>query len=213
MLQKVSFPVGGTEVIGILHLPEKDTVGGVIEMGGGEIEHGAYVCEALAAAGVAALRFAFRIRPRGGRTVDPLAGLADAAAAVRLLRAHPAIPQRIGAVGHSFGGVVAALVAGRDSRIRAAALLAAPAERPQLGAIRPPAELSHTRARVLLVSAGADERVAPGDAERYASVLRQAGVAHRVVTIEGADHLFSAAADRTRMLGELTDWMRSALAG
>lgn len=212
MLQRVSFPVAGTEIEGILHLPDGETVGGVIEMGSGGIEDGAYVCEALARSGIAAVRFAFRVRPQGGRTVDPMAGLADAAAAVRLLRAHPRVPQRIGVVGHSFGGIVAALAAGRDSRIRAAALLAAPAERPQLGTIRPPAELSHTRARVLLVNAGGDERVGTEDAERYASVLRQAGVVHRLVTIEGADHLFSAPEHRTRMLAELTQWMRDALA-
>lgn len=213
MLQRVSFPVAGTDVEGILHLPEGETVGGVVEMGGGALEHGAFVCEALAAVGVAALRFAFRVRPEGGRTVDPLSGMADAAAAIRLLRAHPQIPQRLGAVGHSFGGVIAALAAGRDSRLRAAALLAAPAERPELGTLRPPAELSHTRARVLIVAAGQDERVASGEAERYAAVLRQAGVVHRLVTIEGADHLFSAPEHRKRMLAELTDWMRSSLEG
>jgi len=213
VLQSVSFRVADTDVPGILHLPDGPIVGGVVEMGGGALEDGAFVCEALAASGVAALRFAFRVRPEGGRTVDPLSGMADAAAAIRLLRAHPRIPQRVGAVGHSFGGVIAALAAGRDSRLRAAALLAAPAERPELGTIRPPAELSHTRARVLIVAAGQDERVAPGEAERYASVLRQAGVVHRLVTIEGADHLFSAAEHRQQMLTELTGWMRSALEG
>lgn len=211
MLQRVSFPVGGTEVIGVLHLPDKETLGGVIEMGGGDSEAGAFVCEALAAAGVAALRFAFRVRPQGGRTVDAPSGLADAAAAVRLLRAHSAIPQRIGAVGHSFGGVVAALVAGRDSRVRAAAIVAAPAWRPQLGSLRPAAELSRTRARVLIVQGTADERVTADDAERYAAVLRQAGVVYRLVMIEGADHLFSAPEHRIRMLQEVTDWVRSAL--
>lgn len=207
MLQRVSFPVQGTEVIGVLHLPDGGTVGGVIAMGGGDIEHGAYIREALASAGIAALGFAFRV-PR-----DTPAGLTDAAAAIRLLRAHPAVPQRIGIVGHSQGGLVAAMAAGRDSRVRAAAILAAPAERDYTGNLRPIAELSRTRARVLLVYGGADELVAPEDAERYASVLRQAGVVHRVVTIDGADHQFAAPAHRARMLEALTDWMRSALAG
>lgn len=213
MLQRVSFPAAGTEVEGILHLPDGETVGGVVEMGGGDIDDGAYVCEALATSGIAAVHFAFRVRPRGGLTVDPMAGLADAAAAIRLLRAHPRVPQRIGVVGHSFGGIVAALAAGRDSRIRAAALLATPAERPELGKLRSTAELSRTRARVLIVSGGADERVPRGDGERYASVLRQAGVVHRVVTIDAADHFFSAPEHRARMLEAVTDWMRSALAG
>src|SRR5437667_2757988 len=46
---------------------------------------------------------------------------------VRLLKAHPDVPERLAVVGFSFGGTVAALVAGRDSRIRAAVLAAAPA--------------------------------------------------------------------------------------
>ncbi len=213
MLQRVSFPVAGTEVEGILHLPDGETVGGVIEMGGGAIEHGAFVCEALAAAGIAALRFAFRVPPRGGGTVDAEAGLADAASAVRLLRAHPSIPQRIGAVGHSFGGVIAARVAGRDSRIRAAALLAAPVARPELGAIKPAAELSRTRARVLLCYGSDDERVPPAEGDRYAAVLSQARVTHRLVVIEGADHFFSAPLPRLRMLKTLTEWMRASLEG
>ncbi|MGH2449982.1 MAG: alpha/beta hydrolase family protein, partial [Candidatus Limnocylindria bacterium] len=113
MLQRVSFPVTGNEVEGVLHLPDGECAGGVIEMGGGDSEQGAYVCDALAASGVAALRFAFRIQR------DTAAGLIDAAAAIRLLRAHPAIPQRVGVVGHSQGGLVAAVAAGRDSRVRA----------------------------------------------------------------------------------------------
>lgn len=213
MLERVSFAVEGTEVEGILHVPEVETIGGVIEMGGGAMEHGAFVCEALAAAGVAALRFAFRVRPAGGKTVDAMAGLADAAAALRVLRAHPAIPQRIGLVGHSFGGVIAALAAGQESQLSAVALLAAPAERPQLGSLSPPTELSRTRAPVLLVYGSADERVPLSDGERYAAVLSQARVSHRLIVIEGSDHLFSEPAHRAQMLDALAGWMRSSLTG
>src|SRR5207248_2917767 len=62
MLQRVSFSVAGAAVEGILHLPEVETIGGVLELGGrvSDIEAGRFVCEALAAAGVAALRFAYR---------------------------------------------------------------------------------------------------------------------------------------------------------
>ena len=207
MLQRVSFRVEGTDVVGVLHLPDTGTVGGVIAVGGGESEEGAFICDALAGVGVAALRFAFRVQR------DTPAGLADAAAAVRLLRAHPAVPQRIGVVGHSQGGMVAAVAAGRDSRIRAAALLAAPADRPYAGGLRPVAEISRTRARVLVVHGGADDIIPPADAERYGLVLRQAGVVHRVIIIEGADHGFTAPEHRRRMLAELTEWLRDALAG
>ncbi|MHB8631755.1 MAG: alpha/beta hydrolase family protein [Candidatus Limnocylindria bacterium] len=209
MLQRVSFPVAGTEIEGILHLPDGPAIGGAAELGGrdSDIERGRFVCEALAAAGVAALRFAYR-------TDGDIAGnLADAAGAIRLLRAHPRIPQRVGILGHSYGGAIAAIAAGRDSRIRAAALLVPPAERDYLGATKPMAELSRTRAKVLLVGATADAVVPPEHTERYAVLLRQAGVAHRVVRIEGADHNFTLPAYRTAMLAAVTAWFRETLAG
>lgn len=208
MLQRVSFPVGGAEVEGILHLPDTVTIGGVAVLGGraSDIEGGTHVCAALAAAGVAALRFAYRIAS------DVPANLADAAGAIRLLRAHPAIPQRIGVFGHSYGAAVAGIAAGRDSRVRSAALAVPPAERDYFGTLRPMAELSRTRAKVLLVVATADAVVSPADPERYAVLLRQAGVAHRVVRVEGADHSFTLPAYRAAMLEAVTGWFRETLA-
>ncbi|HEV2251143.1 MAG TPA: prolyl oligopeptidase family serine peptidase [Candidatus Limnocylindria bacterium] len=208
MLQRVSFPVAGTAVAGILHLPDGETLGGVVELGGrvSDIEAGRFVCEALAAAGVAALRLAYRTGS------DVPGNVADAAGAIRLMRAHPAIPQRVGIAGHSYGGAIAGIVAGRDSRIRAAALIVPPAEREYFGTVRPMAELSRTRAKVLLVGATADAVVPPEHTARYAVLLRQAGVAHRVVQVEGADHDFSLPSHRTAMLDAVTAWFRETLA-
>lgn len=208
MLQRVSFPVAGTEIEGILHLPDGETLGGIAVLPGGihTIESGAYLCEAIAAAGVAALRFAHR-------SDDGLERLADTAGAIRLLRSHPAIPQRIGVVGHSYGAAIAALAAGRDSRVRSAVLIVPPAQRDYFGSIKPIAELSRTRAKVLIVSATADEVVDPGDGERYAAVLRQGGAPCRVIRIEGADHLFTQPDHRTALTSAVTAWLRETLAG
>ncbi len=208
MLQRVSFPVAGTEIEGILHLPDGETLGGVAVVGGrnGDIEAGAALCTAISEAGVAALRFAWRVPD------DIKAALADVAGAIRLLRAHPGVPQQAGIVGHSYGGAVAAIAAGRDSRLRAAVLIVPPAEREYFGALKPMAELSRTRARVLILAAGADEIVAPEDAERYAALLRQAGVTHRLVTIEGADHEFFAPEHRLQAERAVTAWLREAFA-
>ncbi len=209
MLQPVSFPVAGTEVEGVLHLPDGKTLGGVAHLPArtGLGEPGAFLCEALAAAGIAALRFDTRMPG------DVASDLADAAGAVRLLRAHPSIPQRVGISGHSYGGAIAGIVAGRDSRIRAAALLVPPAERDYFGTVKPMAELSRTRAKVLLVGATADAIVPPEHTGRYALLLRQAGVAHRVVQVDGADHGFTLPAHRTAMLEAVTSWFRQTLAG
>jgi dipeptidyl aminopeptidase/acylaminoacyl peptidase len=207
VLQRVSFPVAGTEVEGVLHLPEGETIGGVAVLPGrgGTMEHTTYLGDGLEAAGIAALRFTFRVDS------DPLAGLADAGGAVRLLRAHPAIPQRVGVLGWSFGGAVAAMAAGRDSRIRAAVLISAPASRDYFGTAKPLAEITRTRATVLLVRGAADEVVDPGDADRYAAVLTQARVRHQLVTIAGADHDFTRPAQRAEMLTAVTTWLREAL--
>ena len=209
MLQRVSFSVAGSEIEGILHLPDGETLGAVAVLGGRlrDIESGAYVCTALAAGGVAALRFPYRV------ATDVPANVADAAGAIRLLRAHPAVPQRVGIFGHSYGGAIAGIVAGRDSRIRSAALVVPPAERDYFGIVKPMAELSRTRAKVLLVGATADAVVPPDHTDRYAVLLRQAGVAHRVVKVEGADHNFTLAKYRGAMLEAVTTWFRETLAG
>ncbi len=203
----MSFPVGATELDGILHLPDGETIGGVAVLPGRmhTIDSGTFLCEAIAAAGIAALRFAHR-------GDDGLDRLADTAGAIRLLRTHPSIPQRIGVVGHSYGGAIAGLAAGRDSRIRSAVLIVPPTQRDYMGTIKPVAELSRTRAKVLIVSATADEVVDPGDSERYAAVLRQGGAPCRVIRIEGADHMFTSPEHRTALTTAVTAWLRETLA-
>ena len=98
--------------------------------------------------------------------------------------------------------------------MRAAVLAAAPAlAQPQFsawtnqGTWKPIAELSRTRARVLLVWGSRDTQVPFADAERYAAVLSQARVTHRIVTIDGADHDFEPEAARARMTEAVSAWV------
>lgn len=218
--QRIGIRVENTELDGVLHLPESSAVGGaaVLHGFGGDPDqpHIVTTCEALAAAGIAALRFAYRDHRPPRMTLAT--GLADAAGAIRVLKAHPDVPERLGVVGFSFGGTVAALVAGRDSRIRAAVLAAAPAVAgPNFaawsndGKWKPVAELSRTRARVLLVWGSRDSQVAFENAERYAAVLSQARVPNRIVTIEGGDHDFAPAGPRAKMAETVAEWLRQAL--
>ena len=171
----------------MLHLPERDAVGGAAVFGAlddaSEDTH-TMLCEALASQGVAALRFAYR-QPA---TVE--SALAEVAGAVRLLKAHPSVPERLAVVGHAEGAAVAAVAAGRDSRIAAAVLIGAPAAVADTR-WRPIAELSRTRARVLLVG---------GDGERYAPVLTQARV--RSERLDVADPGLAA---------RIAAWLRSSL--
>lgn len=215
--QRVSFVVPTGELEGVLHLPETTAIGGCVVLhgfgGSPEQPHIVATCEALATSGIAALRFAYRDSQPPRMTLD--SGLADAAGAIRLLKAHRDVPDRFGVVGFSFGGTVAAIVAGRDSRIRAAVLAAAPAmAQPHFhawtneGKWKPVAEASRTRARVLLIWGSRDTEVPFEDAERYHSVLSQARVTSRVVTIEGGDHDFQPAAARERMTATVAAWVR-----
>jgi dienelactone hydrolase len=211
--QRVGIRVENTELDGLLHLPDTTAIGGaaVLHGFGGHPDqpHIVATCEALANVGIAALRFAYRDHQPPRMTLA--SGLADAAGAIRVLKAHPDVPERLGVVGFSFGGTVAALVAGRDSRIRAVVLAAAPAQFGDDPKWKPVAELSRTRARVLLVWGSRDSQVALENAERYAAVLSQARVPNRIVTIEGADHDFSPALPRGKMTETVADWLRESL--
>ena len=212
--QRVGIRVENTELDGVMHLPDTSAIGGaaVLHGFGGDPDqpHIVATCEALANAGVAALRFAYRDHRPPRMTLA--SGLADAAGAIRVLKAHPAVPERLGVVGFSFGGAVAALVAGRDSRVRAAVLAAAPAQMGDDAKWKPLAEISRTRARVLLVWGSRDSQVPFENAERYAAVLSQARVPNSIVTIDGGDHDFAPAGPRAKMTETIADWMRDSLA-
>ena len=212
--QRVGIRVGDVELDGVLHQPETSAIGGVAVLHGfgghPDQPHIIATCDALARAGIAALRFAYRGHQPPRMTLD--SGLADAAGAIRLLKAHPDVPERLGVVGFSFGGTVAALAAGRDSRIRGAVLAAAPAQLGRDPKWKPVAELSRTRARVLLIWGSRDDQVPFENAERYSAVLSQARVPNRIVTIEGGDHDFGPAGPRAKMTETVADWMRESLA-
>ncbi len=221
-LQRVGFQVPTGELEGVLHLPDGRTIGGcaVLHGYGGHPDqpHIVATCSALAHAGIAALRFAYRDHQPPRMTLDT--ALADAAGAIRLLRAHPSAPEKLGVVGFSFGGTVAAITAGRDSRIRAAVLAAAPAlALPGFkawnneGKWKPVAELSRTRARVLLIWGSRDSAVPIENADRYRVVLLQARVTNTLVVIEGGDHDFQPAAAREKMTAAVANWVSESFGG
>ena len=220
-LQRVSFVVPTGEIEGVLHLPETTCIGGCVVLHGygghPDQPHILATCVALADAGIAALRFAYRDHQPPRMTLET--ALADAIGAIRLMKAHPSSTGALAIAGFSFGGTVAAIAAGRDSRLRAAVLAAAPARTsPRSEALRddkwkPVAELSRTRARVLLIWGSRDTQVPFENAERYASVLSQARVTNRIVTIEGGNHDFEPAAARAKMTAAISDWVRESFTG
>jgi dipeptidyl aminopeptidase/acylaminoacyl peptidase len=81
------------------------------------------------------------------------------------------------------------------------------------GKWKPVAELSRTRARVLLVWGSRDTEVPVENAERYRAVLTQARVTNRFVVIDGGDHDFEPAAARERMTAAVSEWVRESFVG
>ncbi len=211
MLQAVSFPVAGRDVEGVLHLPEGTAVGSVAVLHGygghPDQPHIIATCRSLAGQGIAALRFAYRDHQPPRMTLE--SGLADAVAALRLLSAHPHVPHRLGVVGFSYGGAVAALAAGRDRSLRCAVLAAAPASFQQSD--EPERAIAKAKARVLLIWGSRDTEVPFANAERFAATLTKVKAAHMLTTIEGGDHDFAPAAPRAAMTEAVARFTREAL--
>lgn len=92
----------------------------------------AQIAEALAGCGIATLRL--DDRGVGGSAGDAAAArledtAADAEAALRFLRTrHDIDPRRLALIGHSYGGIVAPMVAAADGALAAVVLLGAPAQ-------------------------------------------------------------------------------------
>ncbi|GAB4211831.1 MAG: alpha/beta fold hydrolase [Roseiflexaceae bacterium] len=179
--------------------------------------------EALARAGVVSLRIDLPGRGDSeGESIDitPAGDLAAAQGALDLLAAQPGVDGGwIGLVGMSWGGILAALLAGRDTRVACTALWSCvPAEtldwRPDLrdiggrrvaefvgnlvgeqfyaglAQLRPLDELCRTRAPVLLLHGTRDPETPPEAVAHAQTRLAAAGVAVQVTPLEGADHVF-----------------------
>ena len=136
MERQVAFENEGEKLYGMLHIPDEVDRAPVVALfhglRGTRIEpHRIFVKMAreLVAHGVAALRFDFRGSGESeGNLVDMTVEgeISDALKALDFLQAQPELdPDRIGVLGLSLGGLVAACVAGRDARVKSLALWAA----------------------------------------------------------------------------------------
>jgi len=116
-LQRVSFRSGGADSDGVLHLPEYQAVGGAAVFGAlddtSDDTH-AGLCDAFAREGIAALRFAYR------QPATFESALAEVAGAIRLLKAHPLVPERLPPAGPRCAAARSALRCCRPPRGRAA---------------------------------------------------------------------------------------------
>lgn len=134
MERPVLIKSSGQRMVGILHVPERrrGRVPAVVlfhGFTGTKVEpHRIFVkmARALCGAGMAVLRFDFRGSgdSEGDFSMMTISGeLKDARAALRFLRTRPIVdPGRVGVLGLSMGGLVAAEMLGEDPRLRAGVL-------------------------------------------------------------------------------------------
>jgi alpha/beta superfamily hydrolase len=136
--QPVTFQVNGEQLVGMLHLPAQLPAPGVCLFHGftghkGESHRLFVTCaRALAEAGLIALRFDFRGSGDSSGEFHEMTlarEVEDAQAALTFLAEQQGVlPHKLGTIGLSLGGAVAALVAGLRPSLRATVLWAAVAD-------------------------------------------------------------------------------------
>lgn len=188
--QQLTFTSDGLTLEGVLHLPASSPSPAVVvcqphPLYGGDMQNGVVVaiCRAVAARGIAALRFNFRgVGGSQGSFGDGVGERADAAAALATLKTlRDVLPNRIGIVGYSFGAAVALFAAG--STVRAVVAVSTPT-------IARDASEIDVRCPALFVVGGRDRSATVDSISRLGpSVGRHA----RLAEVSSADHFWTGA--------------------
>ncbi len=252
MERPITFENQEQQLVGILHLPDEadaDVPGVVLCHGftGNRAEaHFVFVKLArdLSAAGLAVLRFDFRGSGDSGGAFDEMTisgEISDALRAVEVLKEQPGVdPSRIGILGFSLGGGVAACVAGRSPSV-GAMVLWAPVRDPkshwsdllktadsfphefsggmllgrgfvdELPDIRPSEEITHASGPVLILHGSEDQAVPVEEAKGYVIDLSGAGIPCDHEIIDGADHTFASVAHERQAIDRTVAWFREQL--
>lgn len=188
--ERLAFPCGELTLEGVLHRPEGTPQASVVvchphPLYGGDMHNHVVVavCRALAAAGLAALRFNFRgVGASQGAFAGGLGEQEDVRAALDKLA--EVAPGPLGLAGYSFGAVVAAAVAPSDERVAALALLSPPP-------LNLPREALGRWPRPKLLAVGDSDTIAP--LERLQEVADGLSEPRELLTFSGADHFWLSA--------------------
>ena len=203
-----------------------------------------HLAEGLAQVGIVSLRIDLPGRGDSegesiNMTVD---GDLDAAQkAIDVLSEQPDVDsQRIGLVGMSWGGTLAATLAGRDQRVAGTVLwsstpsdtfnwqpdlhdvggrMAAEVVGNLVGAqfyaslhqLHPMDDILRTRGPVLFVYGTHDEEVPFAEIEQAQRRLTEAGIRNQLLPIDGADHVFFRHAWQQQVVDHTVTWLRQAL--
>lgn len=195
MSRTVTFPAGDLLLEGVLHSPTAGqnhaaaiapcpaaVVCHPHPLYGGDMQNSVVVaiCDALAAHGMAALRFNFRgVGASDGSYGGGEDERRDVRAAIDFLASQPEIdPRRLCLAGYSFGALVA-LSAG-DERVRALAAISPP--------LSPPSFATPSLRCPALFVFGERDPIAPADGLETSGIELPEG--SRVTVIRGADHFW-----------------------
>ncbi len=205
----VAIPCGDITLEGVAHVPQGRPLGAVVvchphPLYGGDMDNHVVVatCQALAGAGMVALRFNFRGTGRSGGHHQQGAGeqedvLAAADVAQRLTEGAP-----LGLAGYSFGAAVAAAAAPRLQGLKALALISPPTGMVDV------ASLVALGLPVLIMVGERDPFAPPRALDMWARAL---GERCELVVVPGADHFW--ALGFAPVAARLAAFMRRCLTG
>ncbi len=241
----VQFTHYGQQLLGVLHLPNpsEPSPGVVLYHGftGSHLEAHFFfpkISRALCRAGIASLRVDFRGSGNSdGEFRDMSIGseVEDGLAAFEFLSKQEGIDEdRLGVAGLSLGGCVAAIVSGREPRVKSSVLMSAvavpdedfagiippvdPVEedmnalwvgedfRESLKKFHPLEEIKKTSSQVLVLHGTDDEVIPCSRAEDYRLALQEAQVIHRVDIIPKADHTYAKKIHEDEVIHRIVDW-------
>jgi alpha/beta superfamily hydrolase len=192
---RVKFPCGDLILEGLTVVPEsKGPFPGVVvchphPLYGGEMNNnvGVPICQALAQASIASLRFNFRgVGASQGKFADGIGEREDVVAAISYLSTLETVDkERIGLCGYSFGGAVSLEAAPADERVKALALIS-----PAVSTYVPLKQYTKPK---LIVCGGADQFVSIISLQRLAEELPPP---NDFELVSGADHFWGGYEDK-----------------
>lgn len=232
--EKILFKSDGEEISGILHLPEGRGFPCVIASHGllSSKNSEKYIAlgERFAREGMAMLRFDFRgIGESGGRIEDDTVTgrIADLGSALRFVRSHSDLGDRIGLAGSSLGGYVSLIRSSMEKDIRAVVIWATPFHLDDLGSKKGAEEYplpgeaffkDLAKHRLLsrlpkisncLVIHGEKDETVPVD--QAWEIFHSLGAPKEIHVLEGADHRFTEPVHRKRAVDLTVDWFKKYL--
>jgi alpha/beta superfamily hydrolase len=192
---RVKFPCGDLILEGLTTVPEsKGPFPGVVvchphPLYGGEMNNNVVIpiCQALAQASIASLRFNFRgVGASQGKFAEGIGEREDIVAAISYLSTLEAVDkERIGLCGYSFGGAVSLEVAPADEMVKALALIS-----PAVSTYVPLKQYTKPK---LIVCGGADQFVSIISLQRLAEELPPP---NDFELVSGADHFWGGYEDK-----------------